>query len=195
MKIAIFTGLSASGKSTISKVVSDRLGLPRIDIHSIISEEAHRGGYSRARDWILKTGVKESLDRSREILLDQIKHNRNRSGIVIDEVLDPTTLHKIKERFPGDQIEIVYIKTNRHDRKKFMSKRLGTQNESEAQKERRFIDMMKHAVGIKEIVSQATIRAENYVGIDSAVNTIIQKLEIEAPFKDKEGNHPSLRER
>ena len=82
MKILIFAGLSASGKSTISEKVGASLNIPRIDIQSFIHNSAKTAGFDRGRDWILNMGIVETLNQTRTNLITEIDKNRNLRDLI-----------------------------------------------------------------------------------------------------------------
>lgn len=177
MNIYVFTGLSASGKSTISKEFSKRLGIPRIDLHRIIHVKAEEAGFARGRDWINFVGIETALNETRQHILRAISENRNEKGIVIDEVVDPATLNAIKLECSDDEVRVIYMKTNRHDRTKLMTKRLGVKDCAEirqAKGERRFIDRQKERAGIREIIGGADIRIWNNGKVSWITESLIQ---------------------
>lgn len=178
MNIILFTGLSASGKSTISKEVSKKLDLPRIDIHAIIHDIALQKGFPRARNWILETGIPRALEETRESLVKETENARNREGVIIDEVLDPETFDLLKHRFAEDEFCTVYIKTNRHDRKRFMANRLGKKTK-EAKREIRFIDGLKERVGTRDIIEAADYKFENFGTLEDIAYEIAKTLQQE----------------
>ena len=63
MNIYIFTGLSASGKSILSRAFAERLEIPRVDLRAIIHEKAGESGFDRGRDWIRSVGTEKVFDR------------------------------------------------------------------------------------------------------------------------------------
>jgi len=176
MKIILFTGLSASGKSVISKKVSEKLGLPRINLHAIIHEIAAQKGFPRARNWISAVGVEQSLEETRSRLANLIEEMRNRKGVIVDEVVDPATLAFLESQFREDEFCSVYIRANRHDRKRFMDKRLGGKDRREAQREIHFIDHLKEEVGIAQIIENVDYRFENFRNVESVANNIANTL-------------------
>lgn len=188
MKIFLFTGLSASGKSTISKKVSNDLELPRIDLHSIIHDIATQGGYERARNWIMAIGTENALHEARKKLALEMDFARNSRGIIVDEILDVETLSFLKNRFSEDEFCSIYIRANRHDRTQFMLKRLDKANKKEALKEIRFIDSMKNRAGIKEIVSNADYKFNNFTTLEKITENVQSAIEKELVSPNREGS-------
>lgn len=179
MKIFLFTGLSTSGKSSISKRVSQMLNIPRVDLRSILHIKAQEAGYIRARDWVLANGIDQTLGQVRILMEKQIIQLRNDRGLIIDEVLDLNTLNYFTDRFGEDEFHIIYIRTNRHDRNRFMTKRLGIRSKKEALLEMKFLDKLKESVGIKDIIERANFRFQNYSRLDDIVSLVADTLEKE----------------
>lgn len=175
MNIFIFTGLSASGKSTISTGVSASLKLPRIDLHGIIHQKATEAGFNRARDWIFSIGIPEALSESRSTMSREIANNKNAQGVIVDEVIDMNTLDYLKSEFHDDQFTIIYVRANRHDRRHFMGKRLDAKD-GIVPEEIKFIDRLKESVGIRDIIQIADIRIENYKRLEDTINEITDTL-------------------
>lgn len=180
MKVFLFTGLSASGKSTIAKTVSQMLDIPRVDLHSIMRIKAQEAGFMRTRDWVLSKGVDQILEQVKTLTEEQIIQLRNDRGLIVDEVLDLNTLNYLVARFREDEFRIVYIRTNRHDRNRFMAKRLGEgRSKKEVLAETRFLDKLKERVGIRDIIERADFRFQNYGRLDDIVSSITETLKEE----------------
>lgn len=192
MNIFLFTAPSASGKTTISKAVSERLDLPRIDLHKILHGLATEQGYVRARDWVVSVGIEEVLNQTRLRIFGEIEINKNIRGIIVDEIIDEDTLNLIKYIYPESNIRIVYIQTGRDNRIKFISKRIDAENEKQGEEEIQFIDHLKQKLGIDRVIKQADIRVCNDCLIEDAVDEVSKYVEM--VFRNPEGTVKRERE-
>lgn len=164
MNFFLFVAPSASGKTTISKAVSERYNLPRIDIHQILHVLAIRHSYTRAREWVIAVGLEEVLNLTRMQVLEEIETNKNPRGIVIDEIIDGDTLDLIKGRYPESDI-------------KFISKRIDAKDESQALEEMLFIDRLKQKLGIDKILEQVEIRISNHGRVEDVIDEVCEYVE------------------
>lgn len=173
MNIFLFTGLSASGKTIISKKLSDRQEIPRLDIHKVIHELAE--GYSRGRDWIEEVGEEKALKEANKELLMRVKRevDSNINALIVDEVINMNMVKRL-ERL--GETHIIYIKANRHDRNHFMRWRLRTDDKSEAKKELRYIDSRKEKMGIREVIENREIEIINTGDPEIVYSNLEQEL-------------------
>ncbi len=172
MNLFLFVAPSASGKTTISKAVSERYDLPRIDLHQILHDLATRYGYERAREWVISVGLEEVLNLTRMQMLEEIETNKNTRGIIIDEIIDGGTLDLIRYLYPGSDIKLIYIQTNQENRLRFISKRIDAQDESQALEEIVFIDHLKQKLGIDQILELAEVRISNDGRVEDTVDEV-----------------------
>lgn len=192
MNIFLFTAPSASGKTTISKAVSERYNLPRIDLHQILHDLASEQGYIRARDYVVSVGIEEVLNLTLIRIFEEIEINKNIRGIIVDEIIDEDTLNLIKHIYPDSNIRIIYIQTGRDNRIKFISKRIDAENEKQGEEEIQFIDHLKQKLGIDRVIEQADIRICNDGRIENAVDEVSEY--VERVFRNPEGSVKRERE-
>lgn len=185
MNIFLFTAPSASGKTTISKAVSEKYNLPRIDLHQILHDLASEQGYMRARDWVVSVGIEEVLNLTQIRIFEEIEINKNIRGVIVDEIIDEDTLNLIKHIYPESNIRIIYIQTGRNNRIKYISKRIDAENEEQGEEEIQFIDHLKQKLGIDRVIEQADIRIFNDGRIEDAVGEVSEY--VERVFRDPEG--------
>jgi dephospho-CoA kinase len=174
MNLFIFVAPSASGKTTISKAVSEKHDLPRIDIHRILHDLATQGGYPRAREWVMSIGLDEVLNLTRIQMLEEIEANKNPRGIIIDEIIEGGTFDLIKNLYPESDIKLIYIQTNQENRIKFISKRISAKDEIQALEEILFIDHLKKRLGIDKILERAEIRICNDGRVEDTVDEVCE---------------------
>jgi|SRR3989339_1370979 len=166
MNLFLFVAPSASGKTTISKAVSERYDLPRIDLHQILHDLAKRNDYRRAREWVVSVGLEEVLNLTQTEIFKEIEINKNPRGIIIDEIIDEGTLDLIKSHYPDSNIKLIFIQTSQENRLRFISKRIDAKDESQALEEILFIDRLKQKLGIDKILEQANVRISNDGRVD-----------------------------
>jgi dephospho-CoA kinase len=173
MNILLFTGLSASGKSTISRKLSERQRIPRLDIHQIIHELAE--GYDRGREWIAEIGETEALHITNQELFQQTKKQTELgiSTIIIDEVINMEMVESLSRLGAP---HIIHVKANRHDRIHFMRQRLDTKNSSVAKDELRYIDSRKETMGIREVIENRQVVVVNTGHVDSVCALLEEEL-------------------
>ena len=174
MNFFLFVAPSASGKTTISKAVSEKYDLPRIDLHRILHDLATRSGYPRAREWVMSIGLDEVLNLTRMQMLEEIETNKNPRGIIIDEIIDEGTLDLIKNLYPESDIVLIYIQTNQENRLRFISKRIDAKDESRALEELLFIDRLKQKLGIDQILEQAEVKISNDGRVEDTVAEVCE---------------------
>jgi len=81
MNIFLFTGLSATGKTTIARFLRERLGIPVVDERKILHQLAEREGYPRTRHWLESVGLQVVLDEALQETVRVIKEQS--SGQVV----------------------------------------------------------------------------------------------------------------
>jgi 8-oxo-dGTP pyrophosphatase MutT (NUDIX family)/cytidylate kinase len=157
VNIILFTGLSASGKTTLAKKVAGELEAPMISLHEIGREIALNKGFSRTREWAIDVGLENAIKESGNVLISAVEHVRNEPVILVDEVLDLRTKKRLEEHFSEANFFTIYIKSNRHDRARWCIQRSEGLRPSTALKEMRQADHLKWLVGIKEIIQAADV--------------------------------------
>jgi dephospho-CoA kinase len=177
MKIILFTGLTGSGKSSISQAVAERLGIKRISLKSIVHRMTQERGYSKARTWIAAEGMPTFLKELGSELLKEVQMSRQEKAFIIDDVLDIGTLNLLKQSFPEDEHTIVYIRTNRHARQRFVGKRLQISNKQLIRSEIKTRDFIKEQAGIRDIISNANYRFKNSSTLSNLVDEVSNTLE------------------
>lgn len=176
MKIVLFTGFSASGKSTIASQAGKELEVPVVNLHDLVRKIARNSGFRKTREWVSGVGLAQALKVSRKALTEAIEKERNSRGIIIDEVLDPETLASLKRRFQEDDFTIVYIGASRRERRRRMLERLEQEEPSVAAQEVRTFDSMKEKVGIRKIIEEADFEIENYGNLNEITGQLAEKL-------------------
>lgn len=179
--IIILTGLSASGKSTIAEklgqgIAASVISLRREVLHPIAVEH----GYPRARFWILATCENPSfLDFERNKLAQVIEQRSEAShsgNIIIDDLIDPGTPQFLREFFDQSRIFVVFVKSNRHLRKRWIIKRTDG-SDREALEEQKWLDGVKIKGGIFRTIREADFYIKNMGTVENAVTEFRLLLE------------------
>lgn len=174
MNILLFTGMSASGKSSLSKAVAAHYNIPRINVHQLIHQQAENRGYKRIRERLSDLdSVRTLFEEVRVPLMDRIEASRNERGVIVDQVVDSETLRVLRERFPEDSFYIVYVKSNRHDRKYWAQTRDGEEGVADI----RIKDKVKNAVGIRYIIEQSDVTVINNSTLEDLWKQLIHHLD------------------
>lgn len=180
-RIIIFTGLSASGKSTVAERVSQEIGASAISLRQdVLHPVAIENGFARARLWILATCVEPSLltlERERLVqVINQKSLEADSGSVIVDDLIDPGTPPFLRESFPESQVSVVLIKSNRHLRKRWIIKRTsGT--DKEALEEQKWLDGIKIKAGIFKAIVGADFQIRNMGRVEEAVEGVKLFLE------------------
>lgn len=171
--ILLFTGLSASGKSTVAEKLGKEIGAPVISLRQdVLHPLAIENGYERARYWILATGENPSLielERARlaQVIDLQSKTSTSRN-IIVDDLIDPGTPGFLRQSFNKSRVLMIFIKSNRHLRKRWIIKRTNASNK-EAIAEQKWLDGIKIQAGIFQSIREADFRIKNTGRVEDAV--------------------------
>ncbi len=175
MKIILFTGLSASGKSAIAKQTAERLNLPLVEFHQLMHQEAKNRGFTRIRDWMKEIGGFEAaLEQTRSTLFNKIQTLRNEKGVVIDQLIDMTTLNSLREVFQGDVPYVIFIRSNRHERRHWARKR----DPENGVRDLILKDNLKLEVGLRNVVESADCMVANIGSLENITANLVDYLNI-----------------
>lgn len=177
-KFIAFTGLSASGKSTASKEISQQLSIPYVSIGNIIRSWANKEGFIGISDYFEHYGVKTAFERYRQNLFAQINAYYDNSGVVVDGVYDSQLFSMLCNNVGKNNILLVSMNPNENERlKRFMLFHKMPPTIATMQMLRR--DHPKIIAGVEEIISQADIIIK-----DQTINQVIDLIlkEIKAKY-------------
>lgn len=179
--IVILTGLSASGKSTVAERLCQEIDAPVISLRQdVLHPLALENGYARARFWILATMEKPSLlDLERERLAQVIEERarmNNSGNLIIDDLIDPGTPLFLQQFFEQSRVSTVFVKSNRHLRKRWIIKRTEG-SDKEALEEQRWLDGIKIKAGIFHAIRAADFCIRNMGTVENAVAELRLLLE------------------
>ena len=171
--IIIFTGLSASGKSTVAERLSQEIGAPVISLRQeVLHPLAIENGYSRARFWILATcdnPLLLDLERNRltQVIQDRAEESKS-ANVIIDDLIDPGARAFLSGYFPESKISVVLIKSNRHLRRRWITKRMGISTKESIQ-EQKWLDGVKVKAGIFRVIQSRDLVVKNMGKVEDAV--------------------------
>lgn len=177
MVIILFTGLSASGKTTLSRELAAKYNIVRIDAHQTIHDIAIDAGYERGRDWVKAVGSEEVYRACTESLIKQLNYHKEQSVLFIDEIVDKKMLNVIQTTLPMAEIVTIYIKADPKARLEFMGKRIDEHNQSKIMAEIDFIDGLKMEAGLREIIESADAIILNRGTVEELMDKTEEKLQ------------------
>ncbi|MCX6784743.1 MAG: AAA family ATPase [Candidatus Komeilibacteria bacterium] len=183
MRIFIFTGPSAVGKSTIAKRLAQGLHLPIIGEREIIHQLAQQNGFNRGREWLKAVGSAEPILKA--VNQETINAIKNHGGIslIIDGSYDPELLKMIRAELPQAEIVIINVTADKTLREQRMGGRLGQELEA-AKEELIWIDGWKKRIGLQQIIEQADITINNDVSLGEATQQIARELRLHLTKKE-----------
>ncbi|MDO8638074.1 MAG: AAA family ATPase [Candidatus Daviesbacteria bacterium] len=176
MEILLFTGYSASGKSTIAGEINKKLNFYYLGEREILHNLAVSLGYKRTREWLQHDGNEALLEAARAETIARIKEVDSKQGIILDGSYDHKLPSILKNTFPEARQLIICVALDDQMRKERMSVRLGESAEK-AEEERDIIDDFKRKAGIGNIIRTADVTINNVVSLTELVITLNKKLE------------------
>lgn len=177
MNLLLFTGLSASGKSTIAREINKSLGFGFLGEREVLHTLAVARGFIHTRDWLASDGVDILLEEARSETAKMIRQQEFKNGVIIDGSYDRQLPGFLVTEFPGVNLFIIGVAVEDITRQKRMVSRLGTSLE-EAQREMSLIDGFKVAAGVEEIMKQADPIIFNEGDLDVSVGELQQALRL-----------------
>jgi len=176
MDIILFTGFSASGKSTIASEVNKLLQLQYISERKILHNIASSRGFERTRHWLANESLEVILEAARAETVQRMREQRNSRGTVIDGSYDcelPLCLRRI---FPEAILTTIFISLGPWEREQRMIRRLGGSAEI-AGEEQSLIDGFKLRAGVGDVIKGADIVIDNSGTLEDSVRNLRQELE------------------
>lgn len=174
--IFLFTGPSATGKSTLAASLGKSLRLPIIGERKILHKLACKHGFTRTRYWLSNFSIDSILDEALTETISVIRTEKSERGVILDGSYDRRLPQALAQEFRNEKILIIVVNTERSTREFRMRERLKGSSE-EALREIELIDGFKYAAGMGEIMEGADLVIENDRPIDEAVRELQLYLE------------------
>lgn len=176
MAILLFTGPSATGKTTIAKKVGENLGIPIIGEREILHQIANLHGFSRARHWIKEIGLDQALDETLKTTIQIIKEKRE-ENIILDGSYDKRLPELLKNEIKDKQILVIAVMAMKEKREERITERMKIDHK-EAKKEMQLIDNFKKYAGMEEFIKKADFVIENNHELTNSINKLESYLEL-----------------
>mgnify|MGYP001562563870 CR=1 FL=1 len=177
MNIILLTGFSASGKSTLAKILGEKLEMDMLSVRALVDDITQRSGFERTRYWLADIGISKALEQLNEEIIYAIKlREKNNNGVIIDDLIDPKLVAILRDQFPEDIITVVAVKVDRKLRLQRVVERMGILAK-DAIKELRFLDRIKQEAGLAQAMCFAEIEVENQRSIEEVTSELKEKLE------------------
>jgi len=176
MDILLFTGYSATGKSTLAKKLSEHLGYEFISVRPLLHKIAEDKGYSRIRQWLAEEGAENLVQATKTELVRTITERQKLPGAIIDDAFDRGLESIIKSAFPTDTVLVVALTLDENTREIRMSNRIG-RSVDEAREELRLFDGFKMEAGIDEVISSADLTIDNLDDPEITLQTLVSQME------------------
>lgn len=160
MIVLCFTGPSGAGKSTLAREVARRHDAPRIVEHGVYHALARAAGCTRGRHWVRAVGVPAALTAVGTETIRQITALGAPPLVVLDGVYDRTFLAGLQRSFPHARVLVAAAVSPFATRCDRVACRTGL-TPADAQTETVFLDGLKEAAGMNNLIARASVTIEN----------------------------------
>lgn len=181
----MFTGYSATGKSTLAKKLSEYLGYEFIPVRPLLHKVAEEKGYSRIRQWLAEEGAENLVQATRGELVTVITERQKLPGVIVDDNFDRGLGGLIRSAFPGDTVLVIAFTLDGSTRETRMATRLGKSVE-EAREELKLLDGFKAQAGIDEVISNADLTIINLGDPEVTLRALVSQINERSSFRGKE---------
>ncbi len=152
-RIIAFTGVSATGKTTIAIQLAREFGYAYLGTGQMFEEFAIQHGYANARALFKKEGRRKPFEIARQFFWQRI-HAAAGKGLVFDGLYDPMIMEKMVRSFGRENISVINLTAAKAMRKYFAKKR-ALFSGKKTRKETRKREANKWAAGMREVISHA----------------------------------------
>jgi dephospho-CoA kinase len=173
-RLIITTGLSAAGKSTVSKMVADELSLPLVHTTKIMRKYAGSLGYTRLTPFFTDSGYRKAYAIVRPLILKEVK-KRAEVGAVVDGVHDYRLYKEICDKYGRENIRVVTIGAARKYRVRRHAERRGLRIK-EADEGVTSRDKIAIAGGTKKIIDDSDFKIKNEKSLKWCIREIIKHV-------------------
>lgn len=164
-RIIIFTGLSATGKSSLAKLLAKEIQAPEISPNDLLEAYAKKSGVQTARALFENKGI-EKTRKIRSRLLFSFIQKQKASVVIVDGLYDYALFSQLKKKY-AKGVFVVDVTANRSLRKAMVLKRLkGEANVKKYLKQR---NEPKLSDGLLKIKREANISIRNNSGLQKTV--------------------------
>lgn len=172
-KLIITTGLSAAGKSTVSKMISDELSLPLLHTTKIMRKYANSLGYTRLTPFFTDSGYQKAYAIVRPLILKEVKNMLG--GGVVDGVHDYRLYKEICDNYGRKNVRVITIEAARKCRVRRHAERrgLGIKEADEGVTSR---DKIAIAGGTKKIIDDSDFKIKNEKSLKWCIREIIKHV-------------------
>jgi dephospho-CoA kinase len=175
VKIIITTGLSAAGKSTISRMVANRLSLPVVHATDMMRKYAKSKGYDGLVHFFIELGYQKGYETVRPMILNKVKNYAKKHGAVFDGIHDYVLYKKICEKYGRENIRVIAISAARKYRvDRHADRRKLTKEKAEEGVDKR--DQIAIAGGTLKIVNDCDFKIKNEGSLEECVQEIIKHV-------------------
>ncbi|MFH1461289.1 MAG: AAA family ATPase [Patescibacteria group bacterium] len=171
--IVVLAGFSCSGKSIISKKLSDLYGFDLMEQHIIYKNIAFSKGYKRARHWLRDVGKEIFIKETTLETIRQIKSLTKSKGVIIDAHYGPKMHSFLSSELPETKVITILLTSNKNIRVKRMTRRIN-KPVKEAIEELNFRDDFLKTAGLKKIKGKADFIVVNNDSLETALAGISQ---------------------
>ncbi len=174
MKIAAFTGLSCSGKSSVCLRLSTLLNARLVSERHIIKGLSNERGYRRIREWLFTEGTNAILNPARARTLEALVDCQS-EFVLLDGVYDREMVNFLSMRLPSTQLLVINIQASEKIRLFRMRARHDLQIE-DAIFDLRMIDLFKNLAGVRDVMDRSHRTVVNEGELGSTISLVHDHL-------------------
>lgn len=177
MAIILFTGSSATGKSTIARRIADLYQIPIINEREMLKKMARDRGFARTRHWLDAIGTDRFLDEALQQTIQELTLTQG-THVIIDGSYDRRLPETLRQKFDKEKLLIITVTAPESTREMRNMQRMGSTLE-ESMKELHLIDAFKEYAGTLDIEKEATFTIQNDDDLDKSIRQLKEYLDKE----------------
>lgn len=170
------SGLTGSGKTTISKLLRKQFRVPVIPVSYLVGLEAKKRGLN-TREWaeqLVKQGGPKAVIESIRLVIQNIA--RRNKIFIVEGVYRPEDFQTVQEMFPKSKTLLITMETDRASRVERIMKRQKISRE-EAEKWVTKFDAARRSMGVDELRKMADISIHNSQKLSTLNRELLGKIE------------------